>query len=84
MVAQLLGVSIIKMKNIFQSKACLERCFDQIYEDPMFREAIKDTFTNDGYIMCEGFFKQSMLDILSNEIFSNDIQWKIKGPLNKM
>lgn len=77
-------VLIIKVKNIFQSKACSEMCIETIFEDSLFREAIQETFTNDGYVMCEGFFKQGMVDVLSNEIFSNDLQWKIKGPLNKM
>lgn len=58
-------------------------CLDSMFEDHLFREAIRDTFLKDGFIMCEGFFKTNMVDILSNEIFSNDLKWKIKGPLNK-
>lgn len=75
---------IIKVKNIFQSKTCSGMSISKIYEDPLFREAIQETFNQDKFIMCERFFKSHMLDILSNEIFSNDLQWKIKGPLNKM
>jgi len=58
-------------------------CIEPMFEESMYREAIRETFIKNGYIMCDGFFKTSMLDILSNEIFSNDIHWKIKGPLNK-
>lgn len=58
-------------------------CIESMYDEPLYREAIRETFTNDGFIMCDGFFKPAMVDILSNEIFSNDLQWNIKGPLNK-
>lgn len=55
-----------------------------MYNDPIFREAIRDTFVSSGgYIMCDEFFKPDMVDLLSNEIFANDLQWKIKGPVNK-
>lgn len=58
-------------------------CIDAMFDQPIFKEAIRETFIVDGYIMCEGFFKPSMVEVLSNEIFSNDLQWKTKGPLNK-
>lgn len=54
-----------------------------MYEQTLYREAIRETFTNDGFIMCDGFFKPIMVEMLSNEIFSNDLKWNIKGPLNK-
>jgi len=58
-------------------------CIDPMFENAMYKEAIRETFIRDGFIMCEGFFKSGMVEMLSNEIFSNDMQWKIKGPLNK-
>ncbi|CAI6367906.1 unnamed protein product [Macrosiphum euphorbiae] len=58
-------------------------CIEDIFEKSLFREAIKETFKKDGFIMCEGFFKTQMVDYLSNDVFSNDLNWKIKGPLNK-
>ncbi|XP_022180958.1 prolyl 3-hydroxylase OGFOD1 isoform X2 [Myzus persicae] len=60
-----------------------KKCIESIFERPLFREAIKETFKKDGFIMCEGFFTQNMVDYLSNDIFSNDMNWKISGPLNK-
>lgn len=54
-----------------------------MFDQPLFKEAIRETFSVDGYIMCEGFLKSPMVVCLSNEIFSNDLEWKIKGPLNK-
>lgn len=44
---------------------------------------MKEVFNNHGFIMWQGFFKGPMVDSLSNEIFSNDLEWKVKGPLNK-
>lgn len=64
-------------------RSVAEMCIEPMFEEPIFREAIRDTFIKDGFIMCEGFFKSSMVDHLSNEIFSNNMHWKIKGPLNK-
>lgn len=59
-------------------------CISPMFNDPIFREAIKETYNNaGGYIMCDEFFKSDMNDVLSNELFSNDLQWKIKGPINK-
>ncbi|XP_029344824.1 uncharacterized protein LOC100575121 isoform X1 [Acyrthosiphon pisum] len=59
------------------------KCIEGIFEKPLFREAIKETFKKDGFIMCEGFFKPDMVDYLSNHVFSNALNWKIRGPLNK-
>jgi len=64
-------------------KTVAEMCIEPMFEESIYREAIRETFIANGYIMCDGFFKPSMLDILSNEIFSNSMHWKIKGPLNK-
>jgi len=33
--------------------------------------------------MCDSFFKSSVLKIVSDEIFNNDLPWKVQGPLNK-
>lgn len=68
---------------IFQSKSCTGMSIESMFEDPMFREAIQETFIKDGFIMCEGFFKQTLVDLVSNEMFSNDLEWKVKGPINK-
>lgn len=59
------------------------KCIEGIFEQPLFREAIKETFKKDGFIMCEGFFRPNMVDYLSNHVFSNALNWKIRGPLNK-
>uniref|UniRef100_A0A2H8TJ70 uS12 prolyl 3-hydroxylase n=1 Tax=Melanaphis sacchari TaxID=742174 RepID=A0A2H8TJ70_9HEMI len=64
-------------------KTAFDVFIDPMYQDNMYREAVRDIFIRDGFIMCEGFFKPCMVDILSNEIFSNSMNWKIKGPLNK-
>lgn len=72
-----LSVSFERFKNV------TEMCIESIFEQPMFREAIRDTFLKDGFIMCEGFFTLNMVNMLSNELFSNNMKWKIKGPLNK-
>lgn len=76
-------VYYIKIKIIFQSKSCTGMSIESMFEDPLFREAIHDTFLKDGFIMCEGFFKSKMVEFISNEVFSNDLEWKEKGPLNK-
>lgn len=61
----------------------LEKSVSSIYIDPVFKEVIKETFSKVGYIMCDNFFKPEMIKVLSNEIFSNLLNWDIKGPLNK-
>lgn len=33
--------------------------------------------------MCEEFFTSNMINMVSDEVFSNDLEWKEKGPLNK-
>lgn len=58
-------------------------CINSIFEDPSFKESVKEEFASNGFIMWEGFFKRNMVDMLSNELFSNDLKWQIKGPLNK-
>lgn len=58
-------------------------CIEDMYNDFLFRETIKETFSGDGHILLHGFFKPSMVEMLFNELFSNDLQWKVKGPLNK-
>jgi len=68
---------------MFQCDKITKKCIESIFEKPLFREAIKETFKKDGFIMCEGFFTSKMVDYLSNEIFSNGMKWKIRGPLNK-
>jgi len=54
-----------------------------MFEEPLYREAIKETFKKDGFIMCEGFFKADIIDFLTDDVFSNSMKWKIRGPLNK-
>lgn len=61
----------------------LVKCIDDIYNDIEYREIIKETFTTNGYIMCHKFFKSEVVEMLSNELFSNNVQWKVKGPMNK-
>lgn len=67
---------------MFQRKT-LQKCMSSMYVDPIFKEVIKETFSKVGYIMCDNFFKPEMIEVLSNEIFSNRLNWDIKGPLNK-
>lgn len=75
--------TINKLQTIFQFKNVLTKCIDPIFEEQMYREAIKETFEENSYIMCEAFFRSNLVEDLSDEVFSNNIQWKTKGPLNK-
>lgn len=62
----------------------MKMCIEPTYFDPKFKDFIHDQFNNDGYGVCGDFFKSAIVDDLSDEIFSNDLKWEIKGPLNKM
>lgn len=73
---------MFKPKTPFQINM-LMMCMEGMYNDSLFRESIKETFSGDGYIMCHGFFKPDMVELLSNELFSNNLQWLLKGPFNK-
>jgi len=71
-----------KWKIMFQINTMM-MCMENVYNDFLFRETIRETFICDGYIMLLAFFKSSMVEMLSNELFSNELQWKVEGPLNK-
>lgn len=54
-----------------------------MFEQHIYREAVREMFTKCGYIMCEAFFRPNVVKNLSNQMYSNDLPWKTKGPLNK-
>ncbi|XP_050436203.1 prolyl 3-hydroxylase OGFOD1 isoform X2 [Adelges cooleyi] len=69
--------------TVSKTKTYASEFIETIFEDPDYREIVRESFVGDGFIMLEGFFKQEMVDIFSNEIFSNDLKWQVNGPLNK-
>jgi len=71
-----------KWKIMFQINRMM-KCIKDKYNDVFFKKTIKKTFIEDECILLHEFFKPSMVKMLCNELFSNDLQWKVKGPLNK-
>lgn len=69
---------------MFQNEQFVRMCIEPTYHDPMFRRYIQNHFKEDGYGACGDFFKPIVINGLSDELFSNDLQWEIKGPSNRM
>ncbi|VVC45023.1 Hypothetical protein CINCED_3A023091 [Cinara cedri] len=61
-----------------------KRSIEKTYFERNFRKYIKEGFNTDGYGVCGQFFNSVALDGLSSALFSNNLKWEIKGPLNKM
>lgn len=67
---------------MFQNKI-LNLSLSALYKEELFREAMNETYQGETYLLCNDFFTQNVVNNLSNEIFTDNLQWKTKGPANK-